>query len=75
VRYSGKQYNMLDNTDTNGDAWTGTSDFLVADARVVYRHDPHWSASLGVDNLGNATYWNFHPYNQRTWQLELRFDE
>jgi iron complex outermembrane receptor protein len=75
VRYSGKQYNTLDNVDTNGEAWTGTSDFLVADARAVYRHDAHWSASLGVDNLANATYWNFHPYNQRTWQLELRFDQ
>ena len=75
VRYSGKQYNTLDNVDTNGEAWTGTSDFLVADARAVYRHDAHWSASLGVDNLGNSTYWNFHPYNQRTWQIELRFDQ
>jgi iron complex outermembrane receptor protein len=74
VRYSGKQFNTLDNADTNGEAWTGTSDFLVADARVVYRHDARWSASLGVDNLGDTTYWNFHPYNQRTWQLELRFD-
>ena len=75
LRYSGKQFNTLDNADTNGDAWTGTSDFLVADARVVFRPDHHWSAALGVDNLGNRTYWNFHPYNQRTWQLELRFDD
>ena len=52
----------------------GTSPFLVADLRALYRHDAHWSAALGVDNLGNRTYWNFHPYNQRTWSLELRYD-
>ena len=75
LRYSGKQFNTLDNVDTNGAAWTGTSDFLVADARLVYHHDAHWSAALGVDNLGNRSYWNFHPYNQRTWQMELRFDD
>ena len=74
LRYSGQQYNTLDNSDTHSDAYTGTSPFLVADARVVYRHNAHWSAALGVDNLTNRTYWNFHPYNQRTWNAEVRFD-
>jgi len=75
LRYSGRQFNTLDNSDTNSYAYTGTSPFLVADARVRYRVDEHWSAALGVDNLSNRTYWNYHPYNQRTWNLELRFDE
>ena len=75
LRYSGRQFNTLDNADTNSYAYTGTSPFLVADARVRYRVDAHWSAALGVDNLTNRTYWNFHPYNQRTWNVELRFDE
>jgi iron complex outermembrane receptor protein len=75
LRYSGRQFNTLDNADTNSYAYTGTSPFLVADARVRYRVDEHWSAALGVDNLTNRTYWNFHPYNQRTWNVELRFDE
>ena len=44
------------------------------DARLSYRHDAHWSAALGVDNLADRTYWNFHPYNQRTWHVEIRFD-
>lgn len=74
LRYSGRQFNTLDNSDPHGDAYTGTSPFLVADARVRYRHDAHWSGALGVDNLGDRTYWNFHPYNQRTWSMELRYD-
>jgi iron complex outermembrane receptor protein len=62
------------NSETQSDAYTGTSPFLVADARCVFRYDAHWSAALGVDNLTNRTYWNFHPYNQRTWNAEVRFD-
>jgi iron complex outermembrane receptor protein len=27
-----------------------------------------------VDNLNNYQYWNFHPYSQRTWVLEARYD-
>ncbi|MFL6591141.1 MAG: TonB-dependent receptor [Luteimonas sp.] len=74
LRYSGQQYNTLDNSDTHSHAYTGTSPFLVADIRVRYRHDANWSAALGVDNLTNQTYWNFHPYNQRTWIAELQYD-
>ena len=75
LRYSGRQFNTLDNSDTHSYAYTGTSPLLVADARVRYRLDDRWSAAVGVDNLTNRTYWNFHPYNQRTWSLELRFDQ
>lgn len=74
VRYSGRQFSQLDNSDVNGNAYTGTSTFLVADARVRYRHDDHWSGALGVDNLTDRTYWNFHPFNQRTWVAELQFN-
>ncbi|GAB6196418.1 TonB-dependent receptor [Lysobacter xanthus] len=74
LRYSGRQFNTLDNADTNSGTYTGTSPFLVADARVRYTHDAHWSGAVGVDNLGDRTYWNFHPYNQRTWTAELRYD-
>jgi len=41
----------------------------VAAAR--YRIDDRWSASLGIDNLGNEEYWAFHPYTQRTFAAEL----
>lgn len=74
IRYSGRQFGRLDNSDVNGDNFTGTSSFLVADARVRYKHDEHWSGALGVDNLTDQTYWNFHPFNQRTWVAELRWD-
>ncbi len=72
VRYSGKQYSQLTNTDVNGSAYTGASAYLVLDARYRYRLAPKTVASLGVDNLTDRTYWNFHPYPQRTWVADLK---
>ena len=74
ARYSGEQFNTLDNSDVHSHAYTGTSPFFVIDVRARYKYDAHWSAAVGIDNLNNQTYWNFHPYNQRTWSAEIRFD-
>lgn len=74
LRYSGRQFGTLDNSDPNGDTYMGVSDYMVADVRLRYRLDRQWSVALGIDNLNNATYWAFHPYTQRTVLAELRFD-
>jgi iron complex outermembrane receptor protein len=74
ARYSGRQYRTLDNSDVNGFTYMGVSRFLVVDARVLYRIDRQWSAAFGIDNLNNDRYWNFHPYPQRSYSAELRFD-
>lgn len=74
ARYSGTQYGTLDNSDTNGAAYMGFSKFFVVDARIRYRFDRQWSAAVGIDNLNNNKYWAFHPYTQRTFVAELKFD-
>ena len=74
ARYSGTQYGQLDNSDVNGFSYLGFSKFFVADARVRYQIDKHWSAAVGVDNLNNYQYWAFHPYPQRTVMAELKYD-
>ncbi|HEX6707960.1 MAG TPA: TonB-dependent receptor [Albitalea sp.] len=74
ARYSGRQYGQLDNSDSNDFAYTGFSRFFVADLRVRYRIDKQWSAAVGIDNLGNKRYRAFHPYPQRTFNAELKFD-
>ena len=74
IRYSGRQYGQLNNSDTHGHAYQGFSDYIVADVRVQYRVDRQWRASVGIDNLNNDKYWAFHPYPQRTVHVELRFD-
>jgi iron complex outermembrane receptor protein len=74
ARYSGPQYRTLNNSDVNGFTYMGVSKFFTVDARVLWRIDKHWSAAFGVDNLNNYKYWNFHPYPQRSYLAELKFD-
>jgi len=74
ARTSGTQYGQLDNTDTNGFSYQGFSRYVVADLRLQVRLDKQWRASFGIDNLANEKYWAFHPYPQRTFHAELRWD-
>ncbi|MQA37239.1 TonB-dependent receptor [Rugamonas aquatica] len=74
ARYSGRQYSTLDNTDVNGFAYMGASKYFTTDVRARYRINRQWSAAVGIDNLNNYKYWNFHPYPQRTYVAELKFD-
>lgn len=74
ARYSGKQYSTLDNTDINGFAYQGASKYFTVDARLRYRIDKRWSAAFGIDNANNYKYWNFHPYPQRSYSVEVKFD-
>lgn len=74
LKYSGRQYNELDNSDSNPDVFGGASRFTTLDARVGYQFGKLVRASLGVDNLTNEKYYAFHPYPQRTWHAEVRFD-
>jgi iron complex outermembrane recepter protein len=74
VRYSGRQYGTLDNSDPNGSTYTGVSSYLVADVRLRYKLNKNWSGAVGVDNVNNAKYWAFHPYSQRSLTAELRCD-
>jgi len=74
ARYSGRQYRTLNNEDVNGFTYMGVSRFATVDLRLVYRLDRQWSAAFGIDNANNDKYWNFHPYPQRSYSLELKFD-
>ncbi|VTU13303.1 Virulence-associated outer membrane protein Vir-90 [Variovorax sp. SRS16] len=74
ARYSGRQYSTLDNSDVNAFAYFGASRYFTVDLRVRYQIDKQWSAAFGIDNANNDQYWNFHPYPQRTFSAELRFD-
>ena len=74
VRFSGKQYSTLDNSDVNGFAYQGASRYLTTDLRLRYQFAKQWTVALGIDNLNNYQYWNFHPYPQRSYTAELKWD-
>ena len=72
MRHSGKQFNTLNNSDVNSYAYMGVSPFTTVDVRARWEIDPRWTAAFGIDNLTNQTYWNFHPYPQRSYTAELK---
>jgi len=74
ARYSGPQYRTLNNADVNGYTYMGVSKYFTTDVRLRYQINRQWSAAVGVDNLNNYRYWNFHPYSQRSYSAELKFD-
>ncbi|MFN3717116.1 MAG: TonB-dependent receptor [Thiobacillus sp.] len=71
-RYSGRQFNELDNSDRNDGVYGGVSEFLVFDAKINYRIDKHLSLAAGVDNLTNEKYFAYHPYTQRVWIAQIK---
>ena len=74
ARYSGTQYRTLNNADINGYTYQGVSRFFTMDSRVVWKVSQTVTAAVGIDNLNNYKYWNFHPYPQRTYYASLRAD-
>jgi iron complex outermembrane receptor protein len=64
----------LNNADINGYTYQGVSKYFTTDVRIRYQIDRQWSAAFGIDNLNNYRYWNFHPYPQRSYSAELKFD-
>lgn len=74
LKYSGTQYNELDNSDVSQDKYGANSQFTTVDARVGYRFNKLMRAAVGVDNLTNTKAYAFHPYPQRVYHAELRLD-
>ncbi|MEO7105849.1 MAG: TonB-dependent receptor, partial [Rhodoferax sp.] len=74
LRYSGQQFRTLNNIDTNGYTYQGVSEYFTLDLRVRYQVSKQVSAAFGIDNLNNYQYWNFHPYPQRSYTAEIKWD-
>jgi iron complex outermembrane receptor protein len=73
ARYSDRVYATIDNSDSVTHTYQGFDGYLVADVRASFALSPHWSAAVGVDNLGARGYFLFHPFPQRTAFAELRY--
>ena len=60
--------------DTNGYTYQGVSEYFTMDLRARYQVSKQLSASFGIDNLNNEQYWNFHPYPQRSYSAEIKWN-
>ncbi|MGG1947684.1 TonB-dependent receptor [Trinickia sp. NRRL B-1857] len=72
ARYSGREYNTLNNTDTNPNVFGGTSTYTVVDAKFTVHPTKLSELALGVDNLFDDRYFVYHPYPGRTFYVEGR---
>jgi iron complex outermembrane receptor protein len=75
-RYASASFVAINNTDFNHDSY-GTSDssYLVFDAKANYKFAPNWTATVGIDNIGNYKYFvNPNPYPERTYFVGVKYD-
>jgi iron complex outermembrane receptor protein len=68
------QYGSLNNTDIVHNTYFGTASFFVVDTRIKYQLTKQLSLSGGIDNINNNKYFIFHPFPQRTYMAELKFN-
>jgi iron complex outermembrane recepter protein len=75
VRYASSSYGTLDNTDWNHNTYTAQiSSYLILDARATYKLDKNWSVAAGVNDANGYEEYDYHPFAQRTFFSELRYD-
>lgn len=72
VRYQGKMYSTIDNTDRVSHVFGAFDGFLVADVHVHYRFDKYLTGDLGIDNINNERYYLYHPFMMRTFSGSLK---
>jgi iron complex outermembrane receptor protein len=72
-RYSGPQFNEINNSDYNTDVYGGVSRVRQLDVRLLLKPAKGTELALGVDNLNNYQAYQLHPYPGRTLFAEARY--
>ena len=72
ARYQGKMYSTLDNSDIIPGVQGAFDPFFVVDLHARYQFMQAASAEIGVDNLTDFKYFEFHPFPGRTFVASLK---
>ena len=72
ARYQGKMYSTLDNSDIIPGVNGAFDPFFVIDLKARYQFMDAVSAEIGVDNLTDFKYFEFHPFPGRTFVASLK---
>ncbi len=72
ARYQGKMYSTLDNSDIIPGVQGSFDPFFVVDLHARYQFMDAVSAEIGVDNLTDFKYFEFHPFPGRTFIASLK---
>jgi iron complex outermembrane receptor protein len=73
MRYSGKQFSTLDNTDIVSHVFGAFDYFTVVDLKVHYNATTNFSFDFGIDNVLNQQYFLFHPFPGRTYVMAGKY--
>ena len=73
ARYSDRSFATIDNSDHYANTFQGFGAFFVIDAHARYEINDHLAAGLGVTNLGDRSYFLFHPFPRRTVVADLKY--
>ena len=72
--YQRQFYSSIDNNDVNANTYLGFSGYTLLDVKARYKIDKNWVASAGIDNLTNRNYFLYHPFPQRTFVGNLKYN-
>ncbi|WP_194270129.1 TonB-dependent receptor [Candidatus Methylospira mobilis] len=73
-RYSSQTFSQLNNSDVYHNTYVGNSAYFVLDLKVNYKIDDKFTFNAGIDNVTNKLYWLYHPFPQRTFVAQLKYD-
>ena len=78
VQYRSSQDSTINNNDVNKDVFGSSSAYVLLNFKTMYSLDVGNGVttrfSIGVDNLLNEKYYDFHPYPQRTYFANIAVD-
>ncbi len=72
ARWQGKMYSTLDNSDLINSVNGAFDPFFLVDLHARYQFMNALSAEVGVDNLTDFKYFEFHPFPGRTFVASLK---
>ncbi len=74
ARYQSKVYSTMDNTDTVPQVFGAFDRFLVVDLHFHYRINDTVSLDVGINNLFDEKYFEYHPFPMRTYVAKVQLD-
>ncbi|ARJ64378.1 hypothetical protein WV31_01050 [Magnetospirillum sp. ME-1] len=72
ARYQDRMATTMDNTDYVNKVYGSFDSFFVIDVRTRYKHSENLEAAIGIDNVNDCKFYEFHPFPQRTFIAEMK---
>ena len=73
-RYADSSFGAINNSDINHKTYVGVGGYFVVDTKLSYKINKQFTLSGGIDNINNENYWIYHPFPQRTYMAQLKFN-